>query len=525
MLKFLKSNLFFFLLLTVIVFSLYGKSINFDFTYHDDDLLIKDRVSFLSEITNVPKLFVISCYFDRDNVYYRPLLNLSFLIETCLFGFDKKIYHITNIILFILALYLMYVFLVKLNLNKTILKFLILLVSVHPIFTSLVVWIPARNDTLLTIFILLSFIFFADYLKSNSKKDFILCFLFWIMALFTKETALLVLLIYPLFIICFEHKLTKKEIYKNILILIPIVIIYFYLRSISVQSVTLKYYFDNILLCFNNFVTGISTYLYNFFVPQNIPIMLYNISLTLGKIIIDILVLFILIFVYYKNIINRKKIIFALFWFVICLSTTFLLQDYVYLNHRLIISLFGIIFIVTYIIDVLIIKYKKITKYLLIFVFILFSNFFFYSFNLQDKYKDKYEYWVNAYVNAPKYHGACYWVASLYMEQKKYSDAKEFLQEANENGNNRYVSDLALICYYEGDLNKAEELYNKSIESGINKAQCYRNLSVIYLKRDNNINKALEYAKLAVQTEPYNDGYKKYLETLQNKVVDIKNKQ
>ena len=52
MLKFFKSNIFFFLLLTIVVFSLYGKSINFDFTYHDDDSLIKNQVQFLSDIND-----------------------------------------------------------------------------------------------------------------------------------------------------------------------------------------------------------------------------------------------------------------------------------------------------------------------------------------------------------------------------------------------------------------------------------------------------------------------------------------
>ena len=236
MLKFLKSDLFFFLLLTIVVFSLYGKSINFDFTYHDDDLLVKNQVQFLSNIDNAPKLFIMSCYFDRDNIYYRPILNLFFLVETCIFGFNTKIYHTTNIILFILTLYLMYVFLTKLNLNQTILKFIVLLLSVHPIFTSTVVWVPARNDTLLAIFMFLSFIFFIEYLKNSETKNLIFYILSWTVALFTKETALLMIILFPLFVYCLNYKVTKKEIIKNILIIIPIILVYLYLRNISTNK-------------------------------------------------------------------------------------------------------------------------------------------------------------------------------------------------------------------------------------------------------------------------------------------------
>ena len=40
------------------------------------------------------------------------------MTETLLFGFNPKVYHSTNIILFILSIWLMYVFLLKLNFNK-----------------------------------------------------------------------------------------------------------------------------------------------------------------------------------------------------------------------------------------------------------------------------------------------------------------------------------------------------------------------------------------------------------------------
>ncbi|MBO7610674.1 MAG: tetratricopeptide repeat protein [Elusimicrobia bacterium] len=519
----IKSEIFFFLLLTAVVFCLYGKSINFDFTYHDDNSLILEKTEFLSNLKNIPQLFVTSCYYSGDFQYYRPILNLSFLLETTTFGLNTKIYHLTNIILFILALYSMYIFLLKLNANRTILKLLILLVSVHPILTSCVAWIPARNDTLLAIFIFLSFIFFVKYLKNNSFMNLLAYILFWTVALFTKETALLMLFVYVMFIFCFDYKLNKKEIFKNILIYVPIVIIYFYLRNVSVQAVGMKYYFTNMSLCLNNFITGISTYLYKFFIPSYIPIMLYDIGLVFKNIVVDIILLIIVLFSCYKKILNIKILLFSMIWFIAGLITTFLLQDYVYLNHRLIISLFGIVLLLAHIIYKLTTKYKALTKYLLALYIVLFFYYGFYSFNQQDKYQNKMIYFSNAYLDAPNYHGAVYWLARLHFESGNFDKAKELLKKTislnNHSGNayweNLFNTDLALIYYYEGYMDEAEELYKKSLESGIGKAQCYRNLSTIYLKRDKDINKAIEYAKLAVQEDPYDDGYKQYLQELQ----------
>lgn len=523
---FLKSNLFFFLLLTAVVFCLYGKSINFDFTYHDDDLLIKNQVPFLSDIGNAPKLFIMSCYFDRDNIYYRPILNLSFLIETCIFGLNTKIYHLTNIILFILALYLMYIFLVKLNLNQTILKFIVLLLSVHPIFTSTVVWIPARNDTLLAILIFLSFIFFINYLKDNSNVNLISYILFWTISLFTKETALLMVLLFPLFAHCFNYKIIKREIIKNLLIIIPIILIYFYLRNISTNKLQLENYLINCYQYFENMVLGLIVYIDRFVNPLNTNMLLYKIQLNLREIFNAVFVCSVLIYIYCKRIIDRKELAFFVIWFIACLFTTFLLPDYVYLNHRIIISIFSVIAVICYLADRLLTSFTNLKKYLVVLWCIFFIGFSYISFFQQDKYKEKNIYWKKAFAEAPTYHAFAYMLSRRYLEENNLQKAKELLLEAMSLSDDRYLSDLALIYYYEGDMDKSEETYNKAIEYGINKAQCYRNLSTIYLKRDKDINKSIEYAKLAVQESPYDTEYKQYLQNLTafyNKLADEKN--
>ena len=109
--NFYKTKLFFLAILFVVIFILFGKSINFDFINLDEDTLIEKNIAHLSSIKNIPKLFLTSCYFTKTSFYYRPLLSTSFCLETSLFGFNKKIYHFTNIIMFILSLYLMYIFL------------------------------------------------------------------------------------------------------------------------------------------------------------------------------------------------------------------------------------------------------------------------------------------------------------------------------------------------------------------------------------------------------------------------------
>ena len=144
--NFLNTNIFFLILLTIVVFSLYGKSINFKETGLDDTSLIIQNINFISDFKNIPKLFVMSPFYDNFTTYYRPMLSVSFAIEAFFVRDNLKLYHITNIILFILSLYLFYLFCLELKLNSIITKFVLLIIAVHPMFVSVVVWIPGRNE-------------------------------------------------------------------------------------------------------------------------------------------------------------------------------------------------------------------------------------------------------------------------------------------------------------------------------------------------------------------------------------------
>ena len=517
--KIIKSNLFFLLILTIVVFCLYGKSINFDFTYGDDTNLILEESDFLSDIKNLPTIFTIPCYYLKDFPYYRPLLNLSFMLETVVFGVNIKVYHLTNIILFILALYLMYIFLIKIKLNDVILKFLILLVAVHPIFTSTVVWIPARNDTLLAIFIYGSLIFFINYLETKSTKNLILYFLFFVLALFTKESSILMPFIYLLFVWCFNYKLGKREFIKNIIVTITIITIYLYLRHIVISGGNVLYYSINFMKYLQNMFIGSVMYLYQFVIPD-ISICIYKNSINLWQFVVSVKFFIFVILCLYKNFINRKAFLWCFVVYVFFVFPTCILEDYIILNHRLVIIIPTIIIFLSLFIE----KILDFGKMKFIF-FILFTILFFVymesSFIFENNYREKNIYWVQSYIDAPNCHATIYWLGRIYFENGNFEKAKEFFIKANKL-KSIYFSDLALIYYREGDVDKAEELYNKSIEYKINKAQSYRNLSTIYLKRDNDLSKAIEYANLAVKEAPYDNSYKQYLLVLTKKLKNVK---
>ncbi len=512
----LKSNLFFLILLTLVVFVVYGKSINYEFTKLDDDELTSKQSLYISDIKNFPKFFLTDCYHNKKvTQYYRPILSLSFAIETIIFGINTKVYHLTNIILFILTLYLMYLFLCKLNLNRKILKFVILIFCVHPIFISTVVWLPARNDTLLAVFLFLFLITYINYTKENKFKYFVLSSIFFILALFTKETTIILFPIILLLIYCFDLKITKKQILNYLLVFIPILMLYFYLRQVAVYPINLNHYIKHAYEYFFNIIYGLMLYIKYIFVVDDIPIMLCELKFDILSFIINMFYFALLIYLLFIKIINKKFILFSFMFFFLFMLPAFAQEFYTWLPHRLIIPLMSIVFIFTEITDKVIMEYNISKKYFVLLFILLFSVFSISSYFQSKKYKTYKIYWLNAYQDAPAHANTMYNMADIYIECNEYNKAKELLLKIIKNSKEvNYYLKLSNIEYLiTKDLAVAESNYLECLKAA--KSYYYRAEVLVQLGKinylKNNLNKAIEYTKQALELQPYNKRYLVYL--------------
>ncbi len=491
---FLSTNLAFLIVLTVVVFAIYGKSLNYELTKYDDDTLITKNINFIAETANIPKLFTTSCYYSNNYTYYRPILTLSFAIEAIVFGNNIKIYHLSNIILFILSLYFIYFFLSRLKQNTVILKFICLLVAVHPMFASNVVWIPARNDTLLIIFLCLSFLNLFSYLKNNSNISLFFFSMFFGLALFTKETSLILIPVYILFIYILKLPITKKQILKAITFLLPLIICYFYLRQIAVSNPDI-----NIFECYKyppKILTSVMIYISNFLIPDYIPVMIYKLNISPAIFIMNISFLLFLFFCVYKKIISISNILLGFVWLILWLLPTFLMDDYILLFHRFLMPVMGFIFIFHEITNNIILKYPVSKKYFIFIFIILFGSYSYASYIQADKYKNSFVFWANAYSDAPDYHVACHGFSQRYLEIGDYEKSKKYLLLAENFSPNRYLLDIAAVLLYEKKFENAEQLLFKSAELvPATRDLVYGNLSKLYIQKQD-IKKAVEYAQM-----------------------------
>ena len=513
MLKIFKKNIFFLLILFIVSFVVYGKAITFNITNFDDDTFILRKSKYISSLKNFPRFFLTDCYLGNQTQYYRPILTISFAVEHLIFGTNLKVFHTTNILLYIFALFIIFVFLSKLNFNKDILKFLILLFAIHPVLSSVPVWIPARNDTLLTIFLLSSLINFVNYIKTNKTKFLIFHFLFFFLSLFSKETTVLLIIIYPLLIYCFNLKATKKQIKNNLFFVVPLLIIYFILRHFAVRSIDVFLYFNNFLYYIKTIVLGIMLYIEKIVYPTNMQILLFNLTPTLQTCVINVFVFITVLYFYLKRIIDRKILIFAILFSLLAILPTFIQEEYAFFTHRLIISLTGIIIILTAFFEKITKTCSKIKIYLIVsfvFVFLLFS---FCSFTNIDKYKDSLTYWFQAYKDAPNYNVVCDALAKEYNTTKQFDRAIDLsLKAINlKNSFNNYLT-YAIILFDKGEYEKSKDVFLQLLENDAKNFLIFKYLSNIFLIEKDSKN-AIEYAKKALE----------FVDGIDNKIIGLEN--
>jgi len=189
------------LLFGLIIFS---QTMFFDLTYLDDNALILDNAPILSQ-AKLSDLFANDVFFSGQRYYYRPIMSLSLWLDFKVMQSLPFWYHLTNIFLAVIAASLLFVFLQKLKLKRTWSWWAAVIFLIHPALSAAVAWIPGRNDILLAIFILASFIALVRFWRQSSWWAWIGHAVFLVLAFFTKEIAVLVPAMMLLYLYLFEN--------------------------------------------------------------------------------------------------------------------------------------------------------------------------------------------------------------------------------------------------------------------------------------------------------------------------------
>ena len=173
------------LLVALAAIVLHARTVTFGFVGLDDRDLIVDDQPFLSRVSSLWRAFGRSymSVVDVGHAYYRPLVTASFALDARWSGAHAAGYHATNVALHVATCGLVWTLLRRISLGREDALVGSLLFAVHPVLASTVAWIPGRNDSLLAVFVVGSWLAFLQGRRAVHLLLFAL-------ALLTKETAI-----------------------------------------------------------------------------------------------------------------------------------------------------------------------------------------------------------------------------------------------------------------------------------------------------------------------------------------------
>jgi protein O-mannosyl-transferase len=391
-----KSYIYMFFLVLVPLI-LYFRVIYFNFSTYDDTAIISSNISIIKHLENIPKAFTTDGFLTNKNSFYRPLQTLSFMTDAQVSGEEPWAYHLTNIILFILSVIVLFIFLKKVKIKEEIAFILSLFFSIHPMLTMAVCWIPARGDLFLTLFGLLSFVTFINYFNDHKNKFLVLHSICFLLLCLSKETGLVLpVLMLAYFYLIVKKNISLKEIIPFIIIWACVFIIYFILRLNAIK-VTDPPFISGIIPFLKN-LPAIPITLGKIFIPQGLTTMpLFNYLSAIVGIAVFILFIFLII----KSGIGKNAfVIFGALWFVSFTLPPMIFRlpiaalEAEYFEHRAILPLIGIIIIIGILFDVL---FSKIgIKRIFIFSFPVIILFSILTWNHCNDFTDSFDFFTSA---------------------------------------------------------------------------------------------------------------------------------
>ena len=490
------------ILLIVLGLFVYSNSLSVKFIW--DDAYLIEHNSYIKSLSGMPHIFQEDIGADSGIRYnaYRPLQMITYMLDYAFWKLNVFGYHLTNIMLHILAAVVLY-WLLYIVSENTLLPFLTaILFIIHPVHTEVVTYLSGRSDSLSALFILLCIV---CYIKGEDTKRLIWRFFMissYILALLARENSIIL----PLLILLYQHAYKKKIEAKKILPILSVSFIYIFLR------VTFLKYLLPTTTPFTNFIQRIP----GFFVAitNYLNLLLFPISLhmeygsNLFKITTPKALFGILIVIFWLILALRKKssklIFFSISWFFVTLlpvSNIFPINAYM-AEHWLYLPSIGFFIILASILTFLYKKNRFKIPAIALFTFLL-VYYSYFTIKQNDYWKNPvvfYERILRYTQGSPRIYTN---LGGAYNGIGKYEQAAAFFKKALE------IEPAYAYAYFNlgnsykalGKIEEAINTYKKAIQIDQNFVEAYFNLGILYSDL-NKKNEAIIMYEKAIENNP-----------------------
>ncbi|MBN3039476.1 MAG: tetratricopeptide repeat protein [Candidatus Omnitrophica bacterium] len=522
-------------------FLFYASSLNGQFLW-DDTHLVEENL-YVRSWSNLPKFFTqgMAAGSGAPKMYsfYRPLQLISYTFDYSLWGLKVRGYHLTNIILHILAAWAVF-WLINILFGDQLLSFLTAVLFVaHPVHSEAVSYISGRADSLAAIFMLLCLIFYIKDLGKSNKSYYLFSFVTYVLAVLSKETSLIL----PFFLLLYHYSFRKKLDFKRLLPILVITLAYIITRfsALSFLSAHISRsttYFQRLPGFFVAFVS----YIRLLILPLGLHMEYGNelFKLNNPQALLGILAIIAVLILTFRMKAGRNIFFFSLGWFLIGLipvSNIYPLNAYM-AEHWLYLPSIGFFLILARGLSYLT-QQEKLKKPAII-ISVTLLGFYFYSldrqndywrepiafylktlkyapgsarvyYNLGNEYRsiDKNGQAIVAYKKSieldPKDADTYYNLAKAYTSLKRPDDAMTAYNNTIKADPDYYKAyyNLGNIYYETGQLEEAQQLFKKTIQINPRHAKAHNNLGLIWARLGQRAEAEAEIKK-AIAIDPDN---------------------
>lgn len=523
-----------FLILLVLVLIPYLNSLNNKFIFDDAHMITQNY--YIRSFKYIPNYFKGRVSSQIGIGYmFRPLLMLTYNFNYFLHELKPYGYYIFNILLHFLNALLLFLLLEKLLQNRVISLLIAGLFAVHPINSEAVVYLSSRSDLLVTLFLLLSFYYFLKFEESKKESYFLFTLFLFILALLSKESALILPPLIFAWYYCRAEEIKPKL--KRITVIFLLAIFYLAIRIALYGYIDnprfVRTFWENILI--QSKVTFF--YLRLFLWPYPLTPDHQTIISSPGGLIAFIMILLLITIIIFKR--GKNYLFyFGLSYYLIGLVPKFYGKlNFVASEHHFYLPSIGIYIILAYFLKKL---YQISVSKTIILSSGVISILLLITLFRSLEWDNPYHFWRSALLYSPKSHIARNNLAIAYMHKGLYREAKQMLEQIlfsqppldvvlnvtiNLAECNRVLKDyeralellkvaswifphnplvyneMGLIFMDQKKEEEALKAWYKAIELSPTVRETFINLGMYYIKKDN-YQKAEHYLKKAVELYP-----------------------
>jgi tetratricopeptide (TPR) repeat protein len=182
-----KKKLIVYIVLTIVTLAVYLQANKYDFVIIDDPMYITENHHIQSGFTLDGLAWAFGI---RSAAFWHPLTWLSFMLDYKLYGLNAGGYHVTNIILHIISVLLLFWLFNHMTGAIWPSAFVAAFFSLHPLHVESVAWITERKDVLCAFFWMLTLCLYVYYTEKPLLKRYWPVLLSFVCALMSKSMAI-----------------------------------------------------------------------------------------------------------------------------------------------------------------------------------------------------------------------------------------------------------------------------------------------------------------------------------------------